>query len=118
MGLDQVWLARDSFEDEFEQIANHRKFNALEGFMQNEWYLLGNEGDFNCELLPVNEILLKRLEERIKSDDLNPTSGFFFGSTEKDDYYYGNVADLDKNVLPEVKKRLNQGQQVFYSSWW
>ena len=118
MGLDQNWMVRDDIGSELSSMFYHRKFNALESFMQSEWYNDGNQGDFNCELLPVTEDLLDRLQDTIDADELEPTSGFFFGSPERNEYYYDNVRELKDEVIPAVREALKQGKQVLYTSWW
>lgn len=124
MGLDQNWLATDRqgevdrSEDDFDNIQYHRKFNALEGFMQDIWYREGNATEFNCELLPITPEILDELEAKIKKDQLDPQSGFFFGSTDKDEYYWREVNNLTDVVIPKVRELLSEGKQVFYTSWW
>ena len=53
MGLDQNWLVKNG--DEQQSIAYHRKFNALEGFMDDKWHEAGNTGEFNCELVKITD---------------------------------------------------------------
>jgi len=116
MGLDQYWLAENE-ENSREHFAYHRKFNALEGFMAGLWHESHN-GEFNCEELEINHAILDRLEELARNKSLEPTSGFFFGSTEKDMYYEEDLEDLLNKVIPAARERLNNGKRVFYSSWW
>jgi hypothetical protein len=125
MGLDQNWLATDKQgaideidDGDLRNIQYHRKFNALEGFMQDIWYREGNTTEFNCELLPITPEILDELEAKIKKDQLDPHSGLFFGDTEKDDYYWDEVNNLRDEVIPNVRKLLNEDKQVFYTSWW
>lgn len=129
MGLDQNWLGCEhdrpivksdhSWEkDGLDNFAYHRKFNALEGFMQTIWYRNGNTKEFNCELLPVDDCVLDELEAKIDDDELEPTSGFFFGSTKKDEWYRKDIKELKEEVIPKAREYLEKGGQVYYTSWY
>jgi len=113
MGLDQNWIVKKT-----ESIAYHRKFNALEGFMAQKWKDEGNDEEFNCCDLLITEEILDELETTIKAGQLLPTSGFFFGNTEIDEYYKQEVKELLEDVIPMVRDRMTEGQQVYYTSWW
>ena len=114
MGLDQYWMVQTS-----ETIHTHRKFNALQGFMQKEWDDAGNEpAEFNCQQLNITPEILDRLEAIIEVDALEPTAGFFFGNTEKDDWYYEDIKDLKEKVIPDVRQRLEDGETIAYSCWY
>ena len=119
MGLDQTWLTGQSkSRDELDIIAMHRNFNALEGFMQDKWYSLGYTREFNCELLPITQEMIEELESLAKRKKLEPISGYFFGSTNKDKKYKDDIKNLFKEVLPLVKHHLEHDEFVYYSSWW
>ena len=121
MGLDQYWLVKEQNEegeDEYLDIHTHRKFNALQGFMQEEWAAQGNEEDFNCQNLEITSEILNKLEERTNTDTLKPTSGFFFGSTEKDDWYYEDLKHLKDDVIPDIRQRIEAGETIVYSCWY
>ena len=119
MGLDQYWFAKkpEIEEKDAEEIAYHRKFNALEGFMAQEAVNLGivdDPSEFNCVDLPITPEILDRLQEAIDSGSLTPTEGFFFGPLE--------VREEDLKYLEEViknaKSYLKEGDTVVYTSWW
>jgi hypothetical protein len=113
MGLDQYW-----YVSEPKQFAYHRKFNALQGFMEEMFREQEGEGDFNCRDVIITKEILDQLEARIKEDRLEPTSGFFFGNTDKDDWYRQDVEELMDTVIPEARKYLEEGKKVVYTSWW
>ena len=113
MGLDQGWSTVERHE-----FATHRKFNALEGFMRDQWASFGNEGEFNCCDLHISTEILDELKQRIKDDALDPASGFFFGSSEKDEWYKQQLKELVEVVIPEVERLMEEGKEVVYSSWW
>lgn len=124
MGLDQNWLVKigenDEGEPEYAEIAYHRKFNALEGFMSERWAEKSGQSaeEFNCEYLTITPEILDKLEATIKEDKLEPTPGFFFGTYEKDEWYRKDVENLVQEVLPKVREHLKDGDHVVYTSWW
>ena len=122
MGLDQTWLIdnkdRTGEHDKFTKIATHRKFNALEGFMAKKWFENGNSDEFNCQLLPITEKLLDELESTVEDNDFDPVEGFFFGNTNKNEYYDADIAELLTEVIPMVRQHMKDGDIVYYSSWW
>lgn len=48
-------------------------------------------------------------------------SGFFFGNTDYDEYYYQNVENVrdfcKKDLIPEFKK-LNSDEYIEFSTWY
>lgn len=119
MGLDQNWLIDDKDNPgEHKSIAYHRKFNALEGFMEKKWRDAGNESEFNCEYLPITDELLDELETKAFDNDLEPLAGFFFGNTDKDEYYDTDIKELLTDVIPRVRQYIKDGEAVYYRSWW
>jgi hypothetical protein len=117
MGLDQLWLVSsdDSRPDTF---ASHRKFNALEAFMASEWEAQGHDEVFNVEQLEISTEILDRLYQTIKGNGLNPQSGFFWGSPNKDKWYYEDIKVLRDDVIPKAREYIAEGRTVTYTSWW
>jgi len=113
MGLDQYWVIETT-----ETIHTHRKFNALQGFMQEEYNNAGHEGDINCNMLTITPEILDRLEAKIDADELEPTAGFFFGNTEKDDWYQEDLKNLKTDIIPDVRQRIKEGENVKYTCWY
>ena len=100
------------------EIGYWRKFNALHGFFENYWIEeLGNDGEFNCVALEVDEDVLRLLEQAVKGKSLVPVSGFFFGSQaplDEDDY------EAVSNFVEQVKTihKTEPDYVVLYDSWW
>jgi hypothetical protein len=122
MGLDQYWFRKiatnDEGEDQHEEIFYHRKFNALEGFMARKWEADHPGDTFNCEYLTVTSEVLDELEQAAQEDKLDPTAGFFFGGTEKDEWYLNDLKELREKIIPFVRKEIEAGETILYSSWW
>lgn len=108
---------------EFE-VAYWRKANAI-----HKWFVDHvQEGRDDCneywvsfeQLKELQDTCIQVLEDKSKASSLLPThSGFFFGSTEYDDYYFTDVDDtielLDEIISnPEKYKDF----RFFYSSSW
>jgi hypothetical protein len=113
MGLDQYWLVKAT-----KTIHTHRKFNALQGFMEKEWEAAGNDDNFNCQEFYITEEILDRLEAAIKADELEPTEGFFYGNTEKNEWYFEDIKDLTETVIPDLRKRMENDENIYYSCWY
>ena len=109
-----------------EQVAYWRKFNALHGwFIQN-----CADGEDNCQEIYVSEDDLKTLLETLKQvkDAINkgnesqaekllpPMPGFFFGSTEIDDYYKEEIED----TIQIIENLLNEDstEDYYYQASW
>jgi hypothetical protein len=50
------------------------------------------------------------------SDPLRPVAGFFFGGTEKDQYYYSDLAETAQ-IIAEAVKEYPNGEFVYQASW-
>ena len=92
-----------------------RKHNALHKWMEDKFYEKGGEGEFNCVSLVLTNEDLDELESDIKENNLTPTKGFFFGSTDYDPSYN---ADEDLDFISKAREHLKDGMVVMYDSWW
>jgi len=103
-----------------EEIGYWRKANAIHAwFVENV-----QDGDDNCnghyvdkeDLQDLLDIVNAVLEDHSKAGDLLPTQpGFFFGSTEYDEWYYGDLK-LTKEILLEALTE--QGGDLYYNASW
>tara|TARA_R100001129_G_scaffold159095_1_gene123151 strand:- start:99 stop:515 length:417 start_codon:yes stop_codon:yes gene_type:complete len=118
---------REDRRTEIVDIANWRKHNRLQGFMQELWEAKTSEEDklhnigwnmFNCVPLYLSKEDLDMLEEQVRTRTLPETGGFFFG---EDSYTCGEQEDLkayDLKFCKEAKEAISQGWKVFYECWW
>ena len=104
-------------------VAYWRKANAIHGwFVQNI-----QEGKDECQKTYVKREQLKELIEVCKQVQENhkkakkllpPTSGFFFGSTDVDEYYFEDL----ENTVKQLEKVLNdpalENMTLYYNSSW
>lgn len=121
MGLD-ITISRNRGD---KKIAYFRKVNFLVKFMEDYYDHIIE----NCEPIQIDEDCILELKWRCESvlknrklaDSLLPTvSGFFYGSTEYDDFYYSNVEqvlDSCKKILEEFSK-LPEGDSITFDIWY
>lgn len=105
-----------------EDVAYWRKFNAL-----HSWFVINcQDGEDDCREHDVDKDQLKELLEDLKkikndhslAESLLPTqSGFFFGGTEYDEYYFHDV-EKTIEILEELFKIKNDEGEYFYCSSW
>lgn len=129
--IDRIRVINDNFEKYFKNIDSFeisdlcywRKHPDLHGYMEyiyNERSGKENEEDFNCIPLILSKEDIQEIIEQHK-ERLNPdgstlfeeTSGFFFGSSCKQDFEE-SLKDFEK-VLKEVDF---DEYAVYYFSWW
>lgn len=94
-----------------------RKNNYLHGWMDALYRAKGGKESFNCVNLKLNKEDLLSLKDAIKNKTLSETAGFFFGGDY--DYYgeYGGVKN-DLKFVREALEAIEDGMDVYYSSWW
>lgn len=106
-----------------EEVGYWRKFNAL-----HNWFVKNvQNGVDECQeshvpkhkLEELLDLLKKVKEEHTKGPDLLPTAGgFFFGSTDYDDWYFDDV-DRTVTLLEDLLKEPEDDCSDYYyqSSW-
>lgn len=106
-----------------EKVAYWRKFNALHNWFVNnvqkgkddcKSYLVAKD-DFE-RLLEVCTTIMDSKDKRKVAEELMPTaSGFFFGNTLYDEYYFDNIEELASKIRMILKNFL--GSYYYTSSW-
>ena len=103
------------------EVAYWRKANAI-----HAWFVENCQGgEDDCRTSHVTREQLENLmnvckevrDDHDKADDLLPTrSGFFFGSTDYDEYYFTDI----KNTIKQLKKvlALDNTWEFYYASSW
>lgn len=119
MGLDMA-LVRKVNEQE-QEVMYWRKANAIHNwFVQNV-----QEGVDDCGTYPVTKEQLQKLlsvcleilsGNSIVSEVLPTTSGFFFGSTNYDSWYYKNI-EYTVESLQQIISEEWQDNLYYTSSW-
>lgn len=121
-------------------IGYFRKFNALHNFLTNSCGRTVGEDD-NCVDMLISEDIIDDLIDRltkivkahgknqaaaeyIAEEELPTRNGFFFGSTEYDDWYFKDCKDaLDlftkmKELLVTAEEEGEEPYEFYYQAWY
>ena len=120
MGLDIYFTKKKSKE-----IGYFRKVNFLVRYFEDLGLDTTNQVPLQINKEDV-EILLHRcnqvLEDHSRASELLPTmSGFFFGSTEYNEYYFEDVKmvrDYIKNTLIPEFNNLEEDEEITFEIWY
>ena len=92
-----------------------RKHPNLHGWMQNLYRSKGGtDTQFNCAAIRLEIEDLDKLELAVRHDDLPHTVGFFFGSSDSSD----KKVERDLEFIKEARRILEEGDAIYYTSWW
>ena len=90
-----------------------RKHPNLHGWFEQLYMEKGGQDpSFNCCWVEISLSDLDQLEEVVKANSLPETEGFFFGESD------GSEKEGDLQFIAMARESLNQGDRLFYSSWW
>ena len=120
MGLD-IFLTKKKRSE----IGYFRKVNFLVNFFKKKGFDVPNQIPLAIKREDVEELPSKCeevLKDYSKGPELLPTmSGFFFGSTDYDNYYYDDVKAVRNYVkdklLPEFDT-LEEGEDIYFETWY
>lgn len=123
MGLDQSAyktrqkITKTDFEIDDtinEELAYWRKHPNLHGMMEKIYREKGGKSNqFNVVPVELTKEDLVKLGEKIINNKLPKTEGFFFGR-DSDEHYF----EKDIEFLEKAKEAIEEGFQVYYTSWW
>ena len=124
MGLD-MYLTKKHYNGAKEEVAYWRKVNMI-----HYWFVKNvQEGNDNCDeyYVTIEQLqtlldLCKKVKEDVElGKELLPTAeGFFFGSTEYDEYYMENI-DYTIGALTTIIKKHSEedlDSDYYYRSSW
>ena len=120
MGLDLFFYKR-----QYSALKTFRKVNFLVKFFEDKGFEVENLSPIVLKKDLLEELLNRCkqvLDDHSKADELLPTrSGFFFGSTNYDEYYFKNVEEVltairDK-ILPEFDT-LDKDEAIVFEIWY
>ena len=111
----------DRVTDVVEEVMYWRKVNAV-----HSWFVENcQDGIDECQESRVSKEQLEKLAEiceqvvEHKDPELLPSSsGFFFGSTEYDEYYYQEIEETAKVIREELKNNQEEYPDYFYQASW
>lgn len=126
MGLDMYLMKRvrvNKNEDSVDtELVYWRKANAIHKFFTD----IDDQYE-SCESIEVTKDILGDLldrctmvlEDRSRADELLPTtSGFFFGSTEYDEWYFNKLEDTIKDITPILSDGDIKDGDLYYFGWY
>ena len=117
MGLDMMLIYEDN------QIASWRKANAIhKWFVDNVQDGVDDCGDYKVtkeHLIQLYNICSDILIDHKLAESLLPTqSGFFFGNTDYDDWYYNDLAETVRIIDEILEYKSYCLDELYYSSSW
>ena len=118
MGLD-MYL----YEKQTHEVAYWRKANAIHGWIMNHTKVIDNGTPVPLtkqDLYELREVCIKVLTshtEEAAFELLPPTSGFFFGSTEVDEWYWSDVSDTIDKLNTALEQSVDDAMFEYYASW-
>jgi hypothetical protein len=105
-----------------EEVGYWRKANAI-----HQWFVTHcQEGTDDCRDAYVSKDQLEELRDlcrRVLNKDVTPElalptqSGFFFGGTEYDDYYWEDVRQTEALLTQLLEEDTSGGDFYYHSSW-
>jgi hypothetical protein len=118
MGLD-MYL----YEKEVNQVAYWRKANAI-----HNWFITEAEVTDNCEPISLSRETLIKLRDTCTQvyelhtveaamEFLPPVGGFFFGTTEIDDWYWQNVKETEEALTVIINQSTEDQMYEYWASW-
>lgn len=118
-------MGLDIFFEKHRTIGYFRKVNFLVKYFGNLGFDIENQTPFYISKENIED-LIKRceevLEDHSKARELLPTmSGFFFGSTDYNEYYFEDVKEVLKyckeKLLP-MFDNLDDKESIYFSTWY
>ena len=105
-----------------EEVGYWRKANQIHRwFVENIQNGVDNCGEYSIskgELEELRNICTEVLNDHSKAEELLPSaSGFFFGNTDYDEYYYNDVQHTIE-ILDKILSESDGNQDIYYSSSW
>lgn len=111
------------WESLFEEVGYWRKANAIHRwFVENVQDGVDDCGKYEVEKEKLEELLAyckEDLEDMSRAKELLPTmEGFFFGSTEYDEWYFEDIKDTIKILEKVLEETDFDRQMITYQSSW
>jgi len=105
----------------FKEVSYWRKFNALHSwFVTNVQIGIDDCGAYEVTKVHIDDLLLTLENTLAYRDptDMMPVSGFFFGSTIVDEYYWQNMEDTYDKIYNISTTFDWEKERLFYMSSW
>ena len=118
MGLD-MWL----YQKEIHEVAYWRKANAIHGWIVSNFASADDCTPISIPksgIITLRDTCLKVLElgtSQAAEEFLPPTSGFFFGSNEVDDWYWEDIKETAKALTVIIDQSTEDAWFEYQASW-
>lgn len=118
-------MGLDIFFETHKVIGYFRKVNFLVKYFGDLGFDIENQTPFCINKDQVTELrdrCQEVLDNHDKAEELLPTmSGFFFGSTDYDEYYFDDVKQVleycEETLLP-MFDNLDNKEDIYFSTWY
>lgn len=117
-------LAEDVDWEYADYDAYFRKVNFIFNFYENitrtmvdQWYAVTNAEEIDDLIDRCERVLAKTGDQEYANQVLPTQSGFFFGSTDYDEYYFSDVQDCLKQ-MKKFRKGLDDGMTAYVIFSW
>ena len=118
MGLD-MWL----YEKQVHEVAYWRKANAIHGWIINHVNAVDDCTPISLtkqDLIDLREVCIDVL--KVHTNDyaeemLPPTSGFFFGASEIDEWYWEDIKDTIGKLNVALEQSVDDAMFEYQASW-
>lgn len=97
-----------------EEIAYFRKVN----FLMDAFNYTGNCEYKDIEKSKIEQLISDCESELAGTESLNPTQGFFFGSTDKNEYFYSDVKDVKAKFEKILESTDWENETIQMYCWW
>ena len=116
MGLDMYLYAKETH-----QVASWRKANAIHGWIINYTNSIDNCTPITLEmrdLMELHNVCKEVLLNPEKAEDLlPPTSGFFFGGTQIDEWYWDSIKETVDTISTIIDQSVEDATFEYQASW-
>jgi hypothetical protein len=122
MGLDMYVNKKNRKTGQTEEILYWRKANQIHGWFVDTFM----NGVDECQIVYISwgvlqdlkDICKQILEDRSKAEELLPTrEGFFFGSTEYNEYYFEDLAETVAKIEAISLDDISDCDLFYNASW-
>ncbi len=104
-------MGLDIYFNKVKEIGYFRKVNFLVAYFENRGYKVDNCKEVTIDISDVTELLNRCnevLKNNSKTSELLPTqSGFFFGNTNYNEYYFEDVKCVKEYIENTLLKEFN-----------
>ena len=126
----RIFINEQPSDQEIENMAYFRKFNALQNYFEEKFnldncekvimedYIYEDLLDRTTKVLTAHQQKTQTEAEEIAIKLLPNTEGFFYGSQEYDEYYYEDVEKLIDDLQRMKKMELDDDEDIIYTCWY